>query len=88
MKHARQDYNKTIVDLASKIPEDEPVFLIRGQDISGPATLRFWARRHIENGGDEELAHTVQGWALEMEKWQKNHNCKIADIPNKNSKIT
>ena len=29
MKHARDDYNR-IQDPAGKIPEDEPVFLLRG----------------------------------------------------------
>lgn len=32
MRHGRPDWNKRIVDLAGQIPEDEPVFLIRGQD--------------------------------------------------------
>ena len=41
MKHAREDYNR-IQDPAGKIPENEPVFLLRGQDKFAPATLEFW----------------------------------------------
>ncbi len=39
MKHARKDYDR-IQDTVGKIPENEPVFLIRGQDLAAPAALR------------------------------------------------
>jgi len=42
MKHARQDYNR-IQDSEGLIPEDEPVFLLRGQDTVAPGVVRFWA---------------------------------------------
>jgi len=32
MLHARKDYNERVQDTAKQIPEDEPVFLLRGQD--------------------------------------------------------
>ena len=40
MKHARQDYNDRFQDAAEKIPDAEPVFLIRGQDQAAPEALR------------------------------------------------
>lgn len=33
MLHGRKDYNKRIQDSAHLIPEDEPVFLLRAQDL-------------------------------------------------------
>jgi len=33
MKFTREDYNQRIIDKAGKIPEDEPVFLLRAQDV-------------------------------------------------------
>lgn len=43
MKHAREDYNKRIVDLENLIPEDEPVFLLRGQDEFAARAVEFYA---------------------------------------------
>jgi len=39
MKHAREDYNR-IQDPDEKIPDNEPVFLLRGQDVLAPNLLR------------------------------------------------
>jgi hypothetical protein len=39
MFHARQDYNSRIQDSANIIPADEPVFLLRGQDVHAPQIL-------------------------------------------------
>lgn len=43
MKHAREDYNERIIDTARLIPENEPVFLFRGQDELAPQVLEFYA---------------------------------------------
>lgn len=43
MQHARQDYNERIIDTSGKIPEGEPVFLLRGQDKHAAAAVRFYA---------------------------------------------
>ena len=52
MKHARNDYNGRIVDLQNKIPEDEPVFLLRAQDKLAPELLLQWAMKLRLLGGD------------------------------------
>lgn len=84
MRHARKDYNR-IQDPKGLIPEDEPVFLLRGQDVFAPATLRFWAEHVNENGShdDQPLAQIAMKWASEMEKWQKVHKVKFPDLPPK-----
>lgn len=43
MIHARQDYQR-IQDPQSKIPADEPVFLLRAQDKTAAAVVRYWIR--------------------------------------------
>lgn len=78
MKHARHDYDR-IQDPAGKIPADEPVFLLRGQDLAAPSTLRFWAERNRDLGGDEELSALTESQAVEMEKWQAVVRGKAAD---------
>ena len=77
MVHARKDYNR-IQDPEHKIPEDEPVFLIRGQDKSAPATLRFWAAENLRNGGDPEASRLAVEQAGRMAAWPVH---KVADLP-------
>lgn len=79
MLHARPDYNR-IQDPEGKIAVDEPVFLIRAQDRSGPATLRFWAEENTRNGGDMQLSELAEEHANRMEDWQQQHLTKPADL--------
>jgi hypothetical protein len=88
MKHAREDYNR-IQDPAGLIPEDEPVFLLRGQDIFAPELVLAWARKALEEAavyvdGDMKtnLVHMsllAQEQALRMMDWQKYQKHKIPD---------
>lgn len=77
MRHARADYNDiTAVD--ARIPADEPVFLLRGQDRLAAETVRHYARLTREHGGDPEIADRADRWAEEMEQWPAK---KTADLP-------
>lgn len=81
MKHAREDYNR-IQDPAGLIPEDEPVFLVRGQDTLAPLLLRLYAEQYRAlPGADPQLARLVWDQANEMALWQANHGRKVADLP-------
>jgi len=80
MRHARKDYNR-IQDPEHRIPEDEPVFLIRGQDKLAPSVIRSWALEAREFGVDSDMVHTAEQWALEVEKWQETHLTKFPDMP-------
>ncbi len=75
MFHARADYER-LQDPDGKIPHNEPVFLIRGQDKSGAATVRCWADIHEENGGDPELSRLAREQADRMDAWPTK---KVAD---------
>lgn len=81
MKHAREDYNR-IQDPAGLIPADEPVFLLRGQDLLAPDTIRFWAKA-LRMFDSEKLgmAELAENWAIEMGNWQNTHKAKYPDMP-------
>ncbi len=80
MKHAREDYNR-IHDPWGKIPEDEPVFLLRGQDELAPGILIRWAEELLGRGGDPKMAEMVSQHANEMLEWQRTHISKLPDLP-------
>ncbi|KKL64489.1 hypothetical protein LCGC14_2164550 [marine sediment metagenome] len=44
MLYARKDYNKQIQDSENIIPDDEPVFLLRAQDINALMALNEYYR--------------------------------------------
>lgn len=78
MKHARDDYNR-IQDPAGKIPEDEPVFLLRGQDKAAPGAVRAYAEILESMGGDPVLVRLSREQAEKMELWQVAVRSKVAD---------
>jgi len=43
MKHEREDYSR-IQDSGGLIPEDEPVFLLRAQDVVNTENIGGWRR--------------------------------------------
>ena len=76
MKHARPDYDR-FQDPLGLIPADEPVFLLRGQDIAAHVAVRAWANAAQSLGASPEIvrmavehAHKMQGWAS-----------KVPDVP-------
>ena len=77
MRHARSDYQH-IQDPSGKIPEEEPVFLLRGQDWVAAGTVRYWARSNREMGGDPYLSTLAEAHADRMDAWP---NRKSADGP-------
>ena len=80
MLHAREDYNR-IQDPLRKIPTDEPVFLLRGQDKFAPALLLRWAAELRLDYGDPIMARMVEDHAQLMIYWQLDHNVKTPDLP-------
>jgi hypothetical protein len=68
MIHARDDYNR-IQDPAFLIPQEEPVFLIRGQDPNGAKLVRKWAEMNLQDGGDSRLSDLAMNHAIKMEAW-------------------
>lgn len=62
------------------IPADEPVFLIRGQDVIGGAAVRAWADMAERVGSSPEIVRIAREHATKMEGWPKK---KVADLPAK-----
>ena len=70
MKHAREDYNR-FQDPEGKIPAEEPVFLLRGQDQNAAFAVRSWAKAVEEDGGDPEIVKAARDHADLMDAWPK-----------------
>lgn len=80
MKHARADYAH-IQDPARVIPDAEPVFLIRGQDVAGPAAVLCWAKIAEKLGASPDIVTAARLQAQEMAYWQAEHGGKVPDLP-------
>jgi len=78
--HAREDYNR-IQDPAGKIPIDEPVFLIRGQDTVGPEAVEAWAELAEKLGAGSDIILKAREHAEAMRTWQWCHSKKTPDLP-------
>ena len=61
MKHQRKDYNDRVKCVDGSIPEDEPVFLLRGKDPTSQSVIKYWVElnKHkiSEDNQAEVLAH-------------------------------
>lgn len=80
MKFSRNDYNGRIIDTEGRIPEDEPVFLLRSTDSLAPRLLLMWAMELRLQGGDPKLAEEAESHAQEMINWQKSHKVKLPNM--------
>lgn len=80
MKHARPDYDR-IQDPEHKIPEDEPVFLLRAQDMNAPATVLYWVTLAQKNGASDDILDAACDQSDRMRNWQAKHGRKIPDMP-------
>lgn len=77
MRHARSDYNR-IQDPAGLIPEDEPVFLLRGQDKLAAKLVFEWSKRARAAGVDPTMCDMAFDQAERMSAWRPR---KTADLP-------
>jgi hypothetical protein len=53
-----------------KAKEDEPVWVLRGQDRTTPATIRDWAARAAAAGAPDHKVKQALADAAEIEQWQ------------------
>lgn len=77
MKHARPDYDR-IQDPEGLIPDDEPVFLLRAQDMLAPDLVAAWARQAARSGVSYEMCQMALQHADRMRDWPKK---KTPDLP-------
>lgn len=81
MKTGRHDYDIAFNGGNSSIPDEEPVFVIRGQDKAAPETLRAYAKLALNWGASGELVGAVLIHADAMEAWQMAHGGKTPTLP-------
>lgn len=67
------------------IPDDEPVFLLRGQDKHASKTVCFWAAEVEAAGGDPEIVRVARAHAVKMLDWPKK---KAPDLKTPNAKVS
>jgi len=82
MKHARKDYNR-IQDPEHKIPEDEPVFLLRAQDAAAPDAVQNWCLSALMAGARTNIIDAARKQRDAMIEWQRAYGMKIPDMPEK-----
>lgn len=82
MIHARADYNR-MQDPIGKIAADEPVFLIRAQDIVSGDAVRAWADLNDKVGGDAEASCLAREHAGKMDAWPLKKKCDLPRSSNR-----
>lgn len=78
MKHGRKDYNERLQDSCSIIPDDEPVFLLRAQDMFAAGCVELWAQLAENAGVDADTVAAVRAHAQAMRNWPVK---KLPDTP-------
>jgi len=79
MKFTRDDYNRRIVDLDGKIPDNEPVFLLRAQDKFSSVTLKKYCDflevegKATNNQALLDMAIELRAHAHAMLLWKYSH---------------
>lgn len=81
MRHARADYQDRIVDLAGLIPDDEPVFLIRGQDRAAVSAAQAWCKAAADLGAEPAIIRLVEAHIQRVRDWQQQRVSKVPDLP-------
>jgi hypothetical protein len=80
MLHAREDYNR-IQDPENKIPEDEPVFLLRGQDFATVQAMEAYADTLEIHPDCKDVVTHVREHIKKVLHWQNTVKCKLPDMP-------
>jgi hypothetical protein len=77
MIHARADYDR-IQDPEHRIPDNEPVFLIRGQDRFGADAVAAYANMLEREDPGNPLIHMAREHVSRMRAWKVH---KTPDVP-------
>jgi len=90
MLHARQDYNRRIQDSENLIPDGEPVFLLRGQDVHAVDILERYVTLVKREGADHDktIVSNCLGHIAAIKKWQEENGSKNPDMCTSDSVYT
>ncbi len=84
MIHARSDYNEMgAAGIDAKIPDDEPVFLLRGQDQCTINGIVGWIKRAQALGVSDKMIEMARIHIAVIEDWQRQNpdKVKVPDLP-------
>ncbi len=74
--HASNKFAR-IQDPENRIPADEPVFLLRGQDVLAEDTLTFYLDAYkLQPGASAEIIESLEAQLRAIQNWPKK---KVAD---------
>lgn len=84
MKHLRPDYQNRIVDLAGKIKADEPVFLLRAQDLCSLPALSAYMTACVAEGVQVDFISSIIRASVAFSKFQGSYpeRTKKPDLSN------
>jgi len=84
MRHARSDYNR-FQDPYGLIPEDEPVFLLRGKDKYAAEAVMLYAdnilRDELATPEARAIAERALEWSNNMRQYGIDHGVDYPDMP-------
>lgn len=64
----------------AKVAEDEPIFVLRAQDLSAPLVIKMWVElQDMMNVIDPAKTNEARRLVREMYAWQAKHGCKWPD---------
>ena len=69
----------TGVSCYDKAHPDEPLFVLRAQDLSAPSIVRSWVLAAERGGVNMEKVREALQVAMDMEAWQAAHGKKVPD---------
>ena len=59
------------------LPDDEPVFLIRGQDAAAPSAISGYAAEAKAEGASDKHVERALARAREIRQWQDEHPARV-----------
>lgn len=59
-----------LIKTLENIPDDEPLFLVRGQDRLAPGLVRYWAGAAKARGAKPSTVQSAYDSAAAMERWK------------------
>lgn len=67
-------FKADLIKWLEKVPDEEPLFVVRGQDVLAPGTIRHWCQLYREQLGLKFLEHhekhdNALRIALDMSHW-------------------
>jgi len=60
-----------------KAADDEPIWVLRGQDLCTPQTIRAWAAGANARGAPYAKVQEASRNADEIEQWQRDHPDRV-----------